>query len=154
MSANRWQKTEDIFHQALELPPSERSAFLTEACGGDESLRCEVESLLAFDREDDATFQGPPPDDIPESIAHYRILEKIGEGGMGAVYRATDTRLNRDVAIKLVPSAFARDNVRMARFEREAQILASLKHENIATVYGIEQGAIVMELVEGDDLAG
>ena len=89
-----------------------------------------------------------------EQIAHYRIVSKLGEGGMGAVYRATDTKLNREVAIKVLPAALVEDTARMARFEREAQLLASLNHPNIATVYGVEQGAIVMELVEGADLAG
>src|SRR6516225_5433666 len=88
-----------------------------------------------------------------EFIAHYRITAKLGEGGMGAVYRATDTKLNRDVAIKVLPPAFAEDSARMQRFEREAQVLASLNHPNIAAIYGIEQGAIVMELVEGQTLA-
>jgi len=88
------------------------------------------------------------------SIGHYRIVSKLGEGGMGAVYRANDTRLNRDVAIKVLPGAFAQDGERMQRFEREAQVLASLNHPNIAAIYGIEQGAIVMELVEGEDLHG
>jgi serine/threonine-protein kinase len=89
-----------------------------------------------------------------ELIAHYRILSKLGQGGMGAVYRATDTKLNRDVAIKILPPAFAADPDRLARFTREAQVLASLNHPNIADIYGIEQNAIVMELVEGDDLKG
>src|SRR5437899_7767857 len=88
----------------------------------------------------------------PQTIAHYRITAKIGEGGMGEVYRATDTKLGRDVAIKVLPEAFAEDADRMARFEREAQVLASLNHPNIAAIYGIEQNAIVMELVEGEDL--
>ena len=90
----------------------------------------------------------------PSQIAHYQITYKLGEGGMGAVYRAIDTKLHRDVAIKILPAAFAADSARMARFEREAQVLASLNHPNIAAIYGIEQGAIVMELVEGADLAG
>ena len=89
-----------------------------------------------------------------ESIAHYRIVSKLGEGGMGAVYRATDTKLNRDVAVKVLPEAFRSDASRMARFEREAQVLASLNHPNIATIYGVEQGAIVMELVEGEEPKG
>src|SRR4051812_39761894 len=89
-----------------------------------------------------------------QRIAHYRIVSKLGEGGMGAVYRATDTKLNRDVAIKVLPAAFAEDADRMARFTREAQVLASLNHPNIAAIYGVEDGAIVMELVEGKDLAG
>jgi serine/threonine-protein kinase len=87
-------------------------------------------------------------------IAHYRIIAKLGEGGMGAVYRATDTKLGRDVAIKVLPEAFAQDSGRMARFEREAHALASLNHPNIAAIYGIEQGALIMELVEGYDLKG
>ena len=88
------------------------------------------------------------------SIGHYRIVAKLGEGGMGAVYRATDTKLGRDVAIKVLPPAFAEDAARMQRFEREAEVLASLNHPNIAAIYGIEQGSIVMELVEGEDLKG
>src|ERR1051325_9954596 len=86
---------------------------------------------------------------IPESIAHYRITGKLGEGGMGEVYRATDTKLNREVAIKILPDAFAQDADRMARFTREAQVLASLNHPNIAAIYGVEERALVMELVEG-----
>jgi serine/threonine-protein kinase len=90
----------------------------------------------------------------PATIGHYKITAKLGEGGMGAVYRATDTRLHRDVAIKILPPAFADDVARMQRFEREAQVLASLNHPNIAAIYGVEQGAIVMELVEGQNLKG
>src|SRR5690242_11839628 len=88
-----------------------------------------------------------------ESIAHYRIVAKLGEGGMGAVYRATDTKLNRDVAIKILPDAVAADPDRLARFAREAQVLAALNHPNIAAVYGVERHALVMELVEGQTLA-
>src|SRR6266699_3681916 len=88
-----------------------------------------------------------------QAIAHYRITSKIGEGGMGAVYRATDTKLGRDVAIKVIPDAFARDADRMARFTREAHVLASLNHPNIAAIYGVEEHALVMELVDGCTLA-
>src|ERR1043165_9264368 len=88
----------------------------------------------------------------PEQVAHYRILRKLGEGGMGHVYRARDERLGRDVAIKMLPPALAADAQYIARFEREAQLLAALNHPNIATIYGIEQGAIVMALVEGETL--
>jgi serine/threonine protein kinase len=90
----------------------------------------------------------------PSTIAHYRITSKLGEGGMGAVYRATDTKLNRDVAIKILPDAFAQDLGRMARFEREAKFLASLNHPHIAAIYGVEERALVMELVEGAELRG
>src|SRR5260221_3871866 len=88
-----------------------------------------------------------------QSIAHYRVTGKLGEGGMGAVYRATDTKLNRDVAIKVIPDSFAQDPDRLARFTREAQVLASLNHPNIAAIYGVEERALVLELVEGPTLA-
>src|SRR3954451_22550122 len=87
-----------------------------------------------------------------KAIGNYRIGAKLGEGGMGAVYQATDTKLNREVAIKVLPTAFAEDAGRLQRFEREAQVLASLNHPNIAAIYGVEAGAIVMELIEGQDL--
>ncbi len=87
-------------------------------------------------------------------IAHYRITAKLGEGGMGEVYRATDTKLGRDVAVKVIPPAFAQDADRMARFTREAQVLASLNHPNIAAIYGVEDRALIMELVEGESLRG
>jgi len=91
-----------------------------------------------------------------QSIAHYKITDKIGQGGMGEVYRATDTKLNRDVALKLLPDLFSKDPDRMARFSREAQVLASLNHPNIASIHGLEESggkrALVMELVEGETL--
>jgi hypothetical protein len=88
------------------------------------------------------------------TIAHYRLISKLGEGGMGVVYRATDTKLGRDVAIKVLPEAFAKDPSRMACLAREARVLAALNHPNIAAIYGVEDGALVMELVEGETLAG
>src|SRR5450432_1323290 len=89
-----------------------------------------------------------------DKLGPYEILAPLGAGGMGEVYRARDIRLSRDVAIKVLPAALAGDVQYMARFEREAQVLASLNHPNIAIVYGIEQGALVMELVAGADLKG
>src|SRR6516165_3648281 len=90
-------------------------------------------------------------------LGPYEILAPLGAGGMGEVYRARDTKLNRDVALKVLPEAFARDPARMARFQREAQVLASLNHPNIAAIYGLEESggvrALVMELVEGPTLA-
>ena len=86
-------------------------------------------------------------------LGAYQILDKLGQGGMGDVYRARDTRLNRDVALKVLPDLFARDPDRLARFTRDAQVLASLNHPNIAAIYGIEGDALVMELVEGKDLS-
>lgn len=167
MSDHRWERIEAIFHRAAELAPEARATFLNEACGGDEALRQEVESLLAHDTGEGNTFAGPAEGDlrrgtmpqsiaesIPQSIAHYRISAKLGEGGMGTVYRATDTKLDRDVAIKVLPDAFADDLNRMSRFTREAKVLASLNHPNIAAIYGVEDRALVMELVMGQDLRG
>ena len=93
---------------------------------------------------------------IGQTLAHYEILDKLGSGGMGDVYRARDTKLKRDVAIKVLPEAYASNRERMARFEREAQVLASLNHPNIASIYGLEKSegvfALVLELVEGQTL--
>jgi serine/threonine-protein kinase len=86
-------------------------------------------------------------------IAHYRVIAKLGEGGMGEVWRATDTKLNRDVAIKFLPDSFAADPDRLARFQREARVLAALNHPNIAAIYSVEDRALVLELVEGPTLA-
>src|ERR1700731_894705 len=87
-------------------------------------------------------------------LGSYEILAPIGAGGMGEVYRARDTKLDRDVAIKMLPAAFAQDPERLARFEREAKVLASLNHPNIAQIYGVEERALIMELVEGETLRG
>jgi serine/threonine-protein kinase len=94
---------------------------------------------------------------IGQVLGPYRVLDKLGEGGMGEVYRARDTQLNRDVALKVLPAHFADDPDRLARFRREAQVLASLNHPNIAAIYGVQESAtthaIVLELVEGPTLA-
>jgi serine/threonine-protein kinase len=87
-------------------------------------------------------------------LGPYEILAPIGAGGMGEVYRARDTKLKRDVALKVLPNAFANDPERRARFQREAEVLASLNHPNIATIYGVEDRALVMELVEGNSPKG
>jgi serine/threonine protein kinase len=87
-------------------------------------------------------------------LGPYEILAPIGAGGMGEVYRARDTRLKREVALKVLPDSFASDRERMARFQREAEILASLNHPNIAQIYGVEDRALAMELVEGENLNG
>src|SRR6266849_6146020 len=88
-----------------------------------------------------------------ERLGLFEILAPIGSGGMGEVYRPRDTKLKRDVALKVLPEAVARDPGRMARFQREAEVLASLNHPNIAHIYGVEERALVMELVEGETLA-
>ena len=94
---------------------------------------------------------------IGQRIAHCEITAKIGEGGMGEVYRATDTKLNRDVALKILPEQFASDSQRMGRFQREAEVLASLDHPNIGAIYGIEEAgdskALVLQLIDGPTLA-
>ena len=89
-----------------------------------------------------------------DKLGPYEILAPIGKGGMGEVYRAKDTKLDRAVAIKVLPAAFAQDSERLARFEREAKVLASLNHPNIAQIYGVEDRALVMELVTGEPLKG
>jgi serine/threonine protein kinase len=94
------------------------------------------------------------PLSVGDRLGPYQILAPIGAGGMGEVYRARDTKLKRDVALKVLPSAFANDPERMARFQREAEVLAALNHPNIAAIYGIEQQALVMEFVEGENLKG
>jgi hypothetical protein len=103
-----------------------------------------------------AVPEGHMPE-IGQTISHYRILEKLGQGGMGVVYKAEDTALGRQVALKALPEEFASDPERMARFEREAKLLASLNHQNIASIHGLEeadgQRFIVMELAEGETLA-
>src|SRR6516225_3034453 len=91
---------------------------------------------------------------IGTRIAHYEIRAHLGSGGMGDVYQASDTKLNREVAIKVLPEIFAHDAGRMARFEREAKVLASLNHPNIAHIYGVEERALVMELAEGESPRG
>ena len=94
---------------------------------------------------------------IDKVLGPYRVLDKLGEGGMGEVWRAIDTRLDREVAIKVLPAAFTEDPERLARFEREAKLLAQLHHSNIASIFGLEEcdgiRALVMELVEGPTLA-
>jgi eukaryotic-like serine/threonine-protein kinase len=159
----RWARVERLYHEALTRGAHEREAFLADACAGDDRLRREIESLLAHDGG--AAFLSTPAVAnaigggirIGQALGPYVISARIGEGGMGEVYRARDTKLDRDVAIKVLPEAFAADADRFARFQREARILASLDHPNIAIIHGLEPAgdvhALVMELVPGDDLS-
>src|ERR1700687_4744954 len=122
---------------------------------GVESTRSSAKSLALKKRE--ACFvmlQAVYSCDSKFSRSPWPSFPAIGAGGMGEVYRARDTKLNRDVALKILPDAFAKDAERMARFEREAQVLAALNHPNIAAIYGIEDRALVMELVEGESPQG
>ena len=172
----RWQEIERIYHMARELDPTARGEFIAQACSGDSALRKRVEYLLAQAEQVGSFLETPaieiaaeallkerrvtePPNPELEpgaTIAHYRLLGKIGAGGMGDVYRARDTKLQRDVALKILPHAVASDADCMARFEREAQVLASLNHPNIAAIHGLEESngirALAMELVEGETL--
>ena len=166
---DRWAQIEELYHRAIGRDPNERSAFLAEACAGDEALRCEVESLLAYQKQSEPLLETPALELAARSVARddrqliagqrigsYEILSLIGTGGMGEVYRARDMRLGRTVAIKILRDVLAKDPVRIARFEREAKLLASLNHTNIAALYGLEEFGgvhfLVMELVEGDTL--
>jgi len=152
MSGDRWQRVEEIFHRAAEIAPQARSEFLARECDADESLRKELQSLLDFEGGTGETFAGAAGGKAPLTIGHYRISGKLGEGGMGVVYRATDSKLGRDVAIKVLPRFFAADEDRMARFTREAKVLAALNHSNIAQIYHFEDRALVMEFVPGETL--
>jgi eukaryotic-like serine/threonine-protein kinase len=157
MDPARWKRVEEIYQAAAERKPEERAAFLAAACAGDEDLRREVESLLA-QSSGDGMLDRPAwaPDATPltagQQISHYQIQEKLGEGGMGVVYKASDTRLGRSVALKFVKAQFGH------RWEREARAVAALNHPHIATLYevGEHEGSpyFVMELVDGRPLKG
>jgi len=159
MHPERWKTVERIFHAALERGQHERAAFLDSACANDSELRSEVESLLK-ETSETASFIEPPL--VRQSLTgcelnHYRIGPLLGQGGMAEVYRAHDTRLHRDVALKVLHSADLLDRERLERFYREAQVLAAVNHPNIASVYGFEEAngicALVLELVEGETLS-
>ena len=164
MSGARWLQVKALFQAALERPPSERAAFLSAAAGGDDALRREVEALLESDESAGFTNRLPARElssettfAANEQLGQYRIIGLLGAGGMGEVFRARDSKLNRDVALKVLPAIYELDPDRLARFRREAQALAALNHPHIAAIYGIEESkhrqALVLELVEGVTLA-
>jgi serine/threonine protein kinase/Tol biopolymer transport system component len=162
MGPDRFRELEEFYYAALEREPAERVAFLDQECV-DEELRREVESLLQHEQEGDQLLENPlwdlqPSLSIGTTIGPYKIVSAIGAGGMGEVYRAHDSKLGRDVAIKALPYEFARDRDRLARFRREARTLAALNHPCIAAIYGLEEGeageCLVLELVEGETLRG
>jgi eukaryotic-like serine/threonine-protein kinase len=167
---DRWQHAERVFHAALARNDRERAAFLRDSCGDDEALRREVESLLAIAGDAQAFMQqsaldvaaaqiqaGTPRPLAGTRLGQYEIGALLGSGGMGDVFRARDSKLGRDVAIKILPQIFTVDTDRRARFEREARLLASLNHPNIAAIYEFEQydgiHALVLELVQGETLS-
>jgi eukaryotic-like serine/threonine-protein kinase len=166
---DRWQQVEKLCQEALELKESQRGAFLEEACGGDEDLRREVESLLKFDSRGNGFIEAPawevaakmmahekPESLIGQQLGSYQIVSLLGAGGMGVVYQARDTRLKRSVAIKVLPADKVRDPERKRRFIQEARAASALNHPNIITIYDIgnEDGInfIVMEYVGGKTL--
>jgi eukaryotic-like serine/threonine-protein kinase len=174
MEPERWRRVEALYHRALELDSVRLAEFLQGSCGDDTVLRREVESLLAREREAEHFIESPALEVmgklvakdlvaaggearlVGSAVSHYHVIDELGAGGMGIVYRAKDSKLKREVALKMLPTYFAGDPERMARFQREAEVLASLNHPNIAAIYGITDSgdarALVMELVEGETL--
>jgi len=169
VKAERLQKVSPIFHQVVELPPEERAAFLASACEGDATLREDVEKLLSAHDRAGSFIETPayeraaelmtdePASIVGQLIAHYRIVAPLGRGGMGEVYLARDTKLERSVALKFLPSDVASDKERMRRFTQEAKAAAALNHPNIAHIYEIGETAathfIAMEYVDGVTLS-
>jgi Tol biopolymer transport system component len=161
MTPERWQQVKEILHSAMQKEPHERSTFLQEVCQDDPSLKPEVELLLASKAGDtDDVLQSALPDRIAlgkgSRLGPYEIVSLIGAGGMGEVYRARDTALKRDVAIKVLPDSCTSDPGRSRRFQQEAEATAALNHPNILTIYNVgrENGTfyIAAELLQGETL--
>lgn len=169
MEVENWQEIDQIFHSALKYPQAERGIFLEQACGSNEALRLEIESLLAAHEQAGSFFETAPARVAAEFLAEeksksmegctlgrYQITSLLGAGGMGEVYRAIDIRLDRGVAIKILPQHLAQDYKALERFEREAKAVAALSHPNILAIhdFGTEQDVsyAVMELLEGETL--
>jgi eukaryotic-like serine/threonine-protein kinase len=168
MKAERWQQVERLYHAALERGAEGRAAFLAEASAGDEELRREVESLLAYEDQAENFIESPALEVAAQMMAgghgatvaagqtinHYRVTCPLGAGGMGEVYLASDTRLGRSVALKFLPAHLTQDEGHLRRFEQEARAVAALSHPNVCTIHEVvETGegrhCIVMEYVEG-----
>jgi serine/threonine-protein kinase len=169
VSAPSWADLEALFHEALACAPADRGAFLAERCAGRPDLQAEVEALLRADEGASGSWEMPSVAQHTRlkagaRVGPYELLGELGAGGMGEVYRARDTKLGRDVAIKVLADAFTLDPERLARFKREARLLAALNHPHIGAIYGVEEAdpspgsgpavrALVLELVEGETLA-
>jgi serine/threonine protein kinase len=168
MTPERWQKVKGIFQSALERAPGERSAFLLQACGGDEPLCKEVESLISSHEKDGSFIDSPayeaaagmlandPESTVGQKIGHYEILSTLGKGGMGEVYLAQDHKLGRKVALKFLPLSFTKDADRLRRFEREARAASALNHPNILTIHEVGEADghkfIATEFIDGETL--
>jgi predicted ATPase/serine/threonine protein kinase len=167
MTPERWRRVQELFARALELDTGEREAALTAECAGDEGLRHEVESLLeAHERTGGFSSRVTPFEDAPPSLGRlegavvdgkYRVDEPLGTGGMGTVYRATDLRLEREVALKVIRDDLLGEAATAERFRREAVAVARLRHPNVVTIYdyGVAPGLgayLVMELLQGHSL--
>jgi eukaryotic-like serine/threonine-protein kinase len=160
-SSESRERISGLYHAALAYPAKERRAFLQAACGDDDALRLEVESLLAYEAASSGFLETPAERGgismVNQQVGPYTIVAPLGAGGMGEVYRARDSKLGRDVAIKILPAHFTVDPERRARFAREARTLATLNHPHIGAIYGLEEAdgvsALVLELVEGPTLA-
>src|SRR6185369_171017 len=168
MTPERWERVKVLYEAARTRSPQERSAFLIRECAADTDLQLEVESLLdqPVGTQDFVKFVGAPvaiasPDVnallVGRRLGTFEVRSLLGRGGMGEVYRAHDTKLGRDVAIKVLPQAFTADASRVASLEHEARVVASLNHPNIAAIHGLEESGgirgLVLELVEGQTLA-
>jgi len=155
MTPERWQRVKEVLHEALELAPDKRPAFLDQACSADQSLRKDVESLLASSDEARSNFLASTALVTLAKgtrLGDYEVQSLIGSGGMGEVYRARDRKLDREVAIKVLPAFLSSDRDRLRRFEQEARAAAALNHPNILAVFqmGAYEGApyLVSELLD------
>jgi len=157
-----YQQVREVFEAALKYPAADRAGFVERACSADARLIGEVQRMLAADAEthpllDARPISGQRLREGDRFASHFEIGGTLGRGGMGEVYLGRDTKLNREVAIKVLPSTFTGDPDRLARFRREAQVLASLNHPNIGAIYSFEEfdgiHALALEYVEGPTLA-